>query len=85
MASHEAIVRWCRELAKRQVAAAESRATFASDMYFEAADAIEKLRAALEPFAAEPLSTEPEHNRTMLFSFADQDDKIRRAREALSN
>lgn len=50
-----------------------------------AANEIERLRAALEPFAAEPLSTEPEHNRTMLFSFADQDDKIRRAREALSN
>lgn len=48
-------------------------------------DQIKKLRAALEPFAAEPLSTEPEHNRTRLFSFADQDEKIRRAREALQS
>lgn len=45
---------------------------------------IRALREALDPFAAEPLSTEPGHNRTRLFSFAEQDDKIRRAREALS-
>ncbi len=48
-------------------------------------DHIRRLKAALKPFADEPLSTEPEHNRTRLFSFADHDEKIRRAREALSH
>lgn len=47
-------------------------------------DENDRLRAALKTFADEPLSTEPEHNRTRLFSFTDHDEKIRRAREALS-
>lgn len=45
----------------------------------------ERLRAALAPFAAEPLSTEPEHNRTRLFSWDDLDAKIRCAREAMQS
>jgi hypothetical protein len=42
-----------------------------------------ELENALRPFASEPLTTEPEHNRTRLFSFDDLDEKIRRARAAL--
>lgn len=43
-----------------------------------------ELYDALKVFAAEPLSTEPGHNRTRLFSFEDLDEKIRRARAAIA-
>lgn len=42
---HDKLIRWLRGLASRQVTAAGSRATFTSDMYFEAADAIGNLHA----------------------------------------
>lgn len=42
------------------------------------------LYEALKAFAAEPLSNEPGHSRTRLFSFEDLDEKIRRARAALA-
>jgi hypothetical protein len=58
---HDKLVRWLRGLAEAAVTANGSRATFASDMYFEAADAIaslqgevERLKAALKPFADIP-------------------------------
>lgn len=44
----------------------------------------EDLIGALKVFADEPLSTEPGHSRTRLFSFEDLDEKIRRARAALA-
>lgn len=40
---HEKTRRWLLGLAERQVMASGSRATFVSDMYFEAAEAIETL------------------------------------------
>jgi len=43
-----------------------------------------ELYDALKVFADEPLSTEPGHNRTRLFSFEDLDEKIRRARAAIA-
>ena len=43
-----------------------------------------ELYDALKVFAAEPLSTEPGHNRTRLFSLEDLDEKIRRARDAIA-
>ncbi len=39
----ERVVRWLLGLAERQVTVAGSRATFVSDMYFEAAECIERL------------------------------------------
>lgn len=44
----------------------------------------EDLVKALKVFAAEPLSTEPGHDRTRLFSFEDLDEKIRLARAAIA-
>jgi hypothetical protein len=44
---YDKIVRWCRGLAEAQVTANGSKASFVSDMYFDAADAIEKLRTEL--------------------------------------
>jgi hypothetical protein len=46
--SDNKLIRWLRGLAERQVTAAGSRATFTSDMYFDAADAIETLQEAAE-------------------------------------
>jgi hypothetical protein len=43
-----------------------------------------ELYDALKVFAAEPLSTEPGHDRARLFSFEDPDEKIRRARAAIA-
>jgi hypothetical protein len=43
--NHGKLIRWLRGIAERQVTAAESRATFTSDMYFDAAEAIETLQA----------------------------------------
>jgi hypothetical protein len=57
---HDKLIRWLRGLAEAAVTANGSRATFASDMYFEAAEAIaslqgevERLKEALKPFAHE--------------------------------
>lgn len=43
--NHDKLIRWLRGLAAAAVTAAGSRATFTSDMYFEAADAIGNLHA----------------------------------------
>ena len=48
------------------------------------AAAAPELYDALKVFAAEPLSTEPGHDRTRLFSFEDLDEKIRLARAAIA-
>lgn len=44
---------------------------------------IAELEAALRPFANEPLSTEPAHMKTRLWSFEDSDARIQAARDAL--
>ncbi len=44
---YDKIIRWCRGLAEKQATANGSKASFVSDMYFEAADAIERLRTEL--------------------------------------
>ena len=59
------LVRWLRGLAERQVNASGSRATFVSDMYFEAADAIEQARAEILS-----LSQERDRLREALAPFA---------------
>lgn len=43
-----------------------------------------RLKEALEPYANEPLSSEPKFHRTRIWSLEDQDAYIRRARSALS-
>ena len=47
------LIRWLHGCAERQVMAAGSRATFISDMFFEAADAIERLYEANEKTIAD--------------------------------
>ena len=42
---HDKLIRWLRGLAEAAVTASGSRATFTSDMYFDAADAIGNLHA----------------------------------------
>lgn len=48
-----------------------------------AAALIQQFKDALAPFAAMPLSTEPEFQRTRRISLEDYDANIRRARELL--
>lgn len=65
----------------RDVAVVQERASRDAAHLIAAAP---ELYDALKVFAAEPLSTEPGHNRTRLFSFEDLDEKIRRARAAIA-
>lgn len=53
MSDYTKLIRWLRGLAERQVMASGSRATFVSDMYFDAADAIENLQEATEKTIAD--------------------------------
>lgn len=50
---HDRVKRWLLGLAERQVTASGSRATFTSDMYFEAAESIEQLSAEIAKLKAE--------------------------------
>ena len=43
--NHGKLIRWLRGIAERQVTALGNQATFTSDMYFDAAEAIETLQA----------------------------------------
>lgn len=95
MTDHDRVKRWLLGLAERQVTASGSRATFTSDMYFEAAESIEQLSAEIANLKAEleeaqkiiedlsPLAMNSLFLKTNSAMFAVNDDRLTRARAFL--